>query len=268
MLAELVANAWSQHALFEKAVAAGKLAPPVLLQSQSKAKGLEAEALRLALQAQAQRASLSRLWGGTADFERLAGEPDLSGWGNWQSVEARLQDHPRLARWALEGEQRQLAMTAAQAQSVPDLNLSGGLRYHPPLDWGLVLSIGVPLQFANPNQGNIEEARLRSENWQQERELEARSLRGQLRQAYDQALGQAQLITLLREQVSLGQAQLEAARKAFAAGKTGSLELLLASQNLDELRRRLTAAQGERLLAVVEVLSLTQELLPEPGYPR
>ena len=268
LLAELVANALAQHALFVKAVNAGRIAPSALLQSESQVKTLEAEALSLELQARSQRQTLTQLWGGsTPDFIQLSGELPLSGWGGWDSLQAGLQTHPRLARWELEGQQRQGALDAARAQTVPDINLSGGLRYHPPLDWGLVLSLGVPFQIANGNQGQIEEAQLRNESWQHERLLEERSLLGQLRQAYDQAQGQAQLMALLREQVTLGQAQLEAANKAFIGGKTGSLEVLLAAQHLHQLRRKLTTAQGERLLAVVEVLALTQELLPEPNPP-
>lgn len=261
---ELGENARAQHELLSKSVQAGRLAPAVLLQSASVVKSFEAEALELSLEAQAHRQDLAALWGASeSDFTQLAGPLPLTGWGPYQSLEQGLQNHPKLARWQIESQQRQLALDAAQAQTVPDLNLSGGLRYHPSLDWGLVLSLGIPLALFDRNQGNIEEAQLRKASWNKEREFEASGLRTQLRKAYDQAQGQLQLIEILKAQVSLSESQRETALKSFESGKTGSLELLMASQNRDQLRRRLIAAQGQRLLAVVEVLALTQVLLPE-----
>lgn len=269
LVLELMANARAQHDLLGKTVQAGRLAPSVLLQSESTIKSFEAEALALELTSQTRRQELARLWGtGDVDFNQLSGSLPLAGWGSFDSLETNLKLHPRLARWQLESQQRQLAFDAAQAQTAPDVNLSGGLRYHPPLEWGLVFSVGIPLTIANRNQGNIEEARLRNESWAKERELEAADLRAQLRQAYDQAQGQAKLIEILNSQVELGEAQREAALKAFTGGKTSYLELLMASQTRDQLRRRLIDAQGKRLLAVAEVLALTQELLPDPDSER
>lgn len=105
---------------------------------------------------------------------------------------------------------------------------------------------------------------MRHASWQRERELEERTLKGQLRSAYEQAHGQEQLAELLKAQMELAKQQQAIAAKAFEAGKTNYLDLLLATRNLEQLRRRWLQAQGERLLAISEVLFFTQDLMPEP----
>lgn len=264
LVVELAENARTQHSLLSKVVQTGRLAPSALLQSESIVRGFEAEVIELDLAAQARRAELAALWGATEpDFSQLGGTFPQTEWGTFESLETCLQIHPRLARWQFEGQQRQAALDTAQAQAAPDLNVSGGLRYHPPLELGLVLSVGIPFAIVNGNQGNIEEARLRNESWRKEREFEESSLRAQLRKAYGQMQGHLNLIKVLTDQVRLGEAQRAAALKAFEGGKIDYLGLLLASQNRDQLRRRLVETQNKYLLTEVEVIALTRELLPE-----
>ncbi|HEY9841683.1 MAG TPA: TolC family protein, partial [Candidatus Obscuribacterales bacterium] len=260
LLATLMANAREVDALLNLAVARGKLAPTVLLQSELALKVLETEASRLQLQARLQNQELAALWGtAEADFSVPGGTLEIE-LAPLASLEQALPRHPRLARWALDRQQRQLALDAARAQAAPDLSLAGGVRYHPPLDWGMVLSLDIPFPFANGNQGNIEEARLRQEMWATERDQEERALQGLLRRAYAQAQGLALQLELLTQQVSLAQAQQQAAIKAFAAGKTGYLDVLTATQNLVQLSRQRVQTQGEHRLALIEVLSYTVEL--------
>ncbi|MEZ0374099.1 MAG: TolC family protein [Candidatus Sericytochromatia bacterium] len=263
-LNELRAYAQEVHDLLSRAVAAGRLAPSVLLASEQAVRSQETEMARLKLQAQAEAQELAALWGGTADFDQLGASLELSQPDGLEKLERALAQHPRLARWQTEQQQREAALAAAQAQSAPNVQLSGGLRYHPPLDWGLVFSLGIPLPLADRNQGNIQEAELRAQMWSKERELEARTLLNQLHRAYDQAEGKARLVALLAQQVNLALAQRSAALKSFQGGKTSYLEVLNADQNLFQFRRQQVDAEGERLLAVIEVLALTRELLPEP----
>ncbi|PKL76606.1 MAG: hypothetical protein CVV27_09390 [Candidatus Melainabacteria bacterium HGW-Melainabacteria-1] len=262
LAAELIRSAQEIHALMQRAVAAGKLAPSVLLQSELEIAAAQADAVRLALVRQGELRDLALLWGGS-DTELAALKPLSPGLPALETLRAQLVSHPRLARWDTERAMRQAALDVARAQGVPDLTLSGGLRYHPPLDWGAVLSLGLPLPFANANQGHIEEARLRQQNWEQERALEARQLLSHLTSAYAQLQAHHSLLGILREQVRLAGEQQQAADKAFAAGKTGYLEVLTAWRNQVQLRRQFVQAQGELLLAEVEVLTSARILYPQ-----
>lgn len=265
VLNELRAYAQEVQDLLNRAVDAGRLAPAALFQSQQALRSQETEMARLQIEIQAQAQELAALWGGTADFRQIQDSLTLSQPDPLDKLEQALARNARLARWETDKRQREAALSLAQAQSAPNVLVSGGLRYHPALDWGLVLSLGVPLPLADSNQGNIQEAQLRAQMWTKERENEARSLLNQLHRVYDQAQGQAQLVDLLTQQVTLAEAQRQAAIKAFEGGKTGYLEVLNAGQSLFQLKRQLVATQGERRLAVIDVLALTRDLLPEPA---
>lgn len=264
LLEELIVQAKEVHQLMSLKVEAGKLPPAALLQSELALKHLQQEIGAIKLRWQLEAQALSSLWGGISpDFTQLSGEWLQSELISLRALEKELQGHPRLARWQVEHEQRQLAWNVEQSQTVPDLNLSGGLRHHPPFDWGLVLSMGLTLPSANRNQGNIEKARLRQEMWATEKNLEERSLQAQLIQAYTLAQGEGQHLQLLREQVSLSQAQNQVALKAFASGKTGYLEVLISTQNLVLLRRQAIEVEGVYQQAMIQVLAYTQNLMPE-----
>lgn len=265
LLLEMLGMSQEMQRLLEQAVRAGKFAETVLLQSQLAIQEIKAEQSQLQIHSQTFASELAALWGAPeADFGQLT--PDLTGTEPMAKLDTlipKLVLHPRLARWQMEHQQRQAQSDAAQAQAVPDLNLTGGVRYHPPLDWAVVFSVGIPLPLANQNQGHIQETRLRQDMWQTEKNLEEIQMRGQLQRAYRKFQGQTELLHILQEEQRLAQAQQQAAVKGFEAGKIGYLEVLLAYQNIFRLRRQLVQSHGDRLLAQVEVLSFTQEFLPE-----
>lgn len=262
LAAELIQGAQAMHSLLERAVSAGKLAPPVLLQSELELQSARAEAARLELARQGELRNLALLWGGAEAPSGMlsSGPPQIP---SLPVLRERLVSHPRLARWETEKAQRAAALAAAQAQSSPDLTIAGGLRYHPPLDWGAVLILGMPLALNHANQGQIEEARLRQELWERERELEARQLLGRLTTAYGQLQAHQDLLGILNQQVILANEQQQVAYKAFDAGKTGYLEVLTAWRNGVQLRRQLAEAQGDLLLAQIEILTASRIVFPQ-----
>lgn len=263
LLAQLASNAQTQLQWFEKSAAAGKLAPVAVLQAQNQLKTLESEQLQLRLDIQTQKQALTALWGGIeGDFELQAFEVASDTPLNLGLLQQKLAQHPQLARWGIESQAREMELQSAQSQAMPDLNLGGGLRYHPPQDWGLVLSVNLPLPVWNQHQGIIAEARLKHARWQQERDRDVRALALELKRAWSQVEGQAALVAVLKGQLQLGQEQKALAEKAFALGKSTALEILLASQNLAQIQRRHLQAQGHFRLAQIEVLALTQPLFP------
>ncbi len=264
VVSEMQANAQEVQRLLARAVAVGKLAPAVLIQSELALKKLDSEALRLQIQSQSERHSLAALWGATEpDFSQLNQSLNLSGGRSLSDLEQAVLKHPRLARWELDSEYRQSLLKEAESQAIPDLNLSAGFRYHPPLSWGAVFSIGLPIPAFNSNQGKIQEARLRQQMWLKERQLEENRVQGLFKQAYTQAQGLSQWTVLVKQQQDLAQNQYQLALKAFQAGKIGSLELLYSAQNLYLLSQQLAEAQRQSLLARVDLLFYTDDLMPE-----
>lgn len=264
VVSDMQANAKEVQRLLSRAVNVGKLSPSVLIQSELALKKLDAESLHLQIQAQSERQSLAALWGATeSDFSQVDPGLNLSGGRSLKDLEQTLLQHPRLARWQLDAEYRQGVLSEAESQAIPDLNLSGGFRYHPPLTWGAVFSIGMPIPAFNSNQGKIQEARLRQNMWLKERQIEENRLRSQLKQVYTKAQGLSQWLILLRQQQALAQSQYQLALKSFQAGKIGSVELLNSSQNLYLLSQQLAEAQGQTLLSRVELMFYTDDLMPE-----
>lgn len=264
VLSDMQANAQEVQRLLSRAVAVGKLSPAVLIQSELALKKLSAASHYVEVQFQSERQSLAALWGATEpDFGQLDPGLNLGGGRSLGELEQALLQHPRLARWELDAEYRQGVLSEAESQAIPDLNLSGGFRYHPPLSWGAVFSIGMPITAFNSNQGKIQEARLRQKMWLKERQIEENRLRSQFKQAYTKAQGLSQWLTLLKQQQDLAQTQYQLALKSFQAGKISSLELLNSSQNLYLFSQQLAQAQGESLLARAELMFYTDDLMPQ-----
>lgn len=264
VLSDMQANAEEVQRLLSRAVAAGKLSPAVLVQNELALKKISAASHYLEVQAQSERQKLAALWGATEpDFSQIDSGLNLNSERSLSELEQALLKHPRLARWELDAEYRQGVLSEAESQAIPDLNLSGGFRYHPPLSWGAVFSMGMPIPVFNSNQGKIQEARLRQKMWLKERQIEENRLRSQFKQAYTKAQGLSQWLTLLKQQQGLAQTQYQLALKSFQAGKTNALELLNSSQNLYLFSQQLAEAQGQSLLARAELMFYTDDLMPQ-----
>lgn len=261
LLQDLIANAQSTHQLLSLSVAHGKLAPSVLYQSELTLKSLEAEQYQLGIKHNIGRQNLAALWGETRSDFVLALPATAMPMGSFEQFKQALEQHPRLARWQLEQEQRQWAVKAAQAESVSDVNLSGGLRYHAPLDWGLVLSLNWALPVTNLQQGHLEEARQRQAMWQKEQEIEVQSLEQSLLQNYEMTMAYQQLRELLKHQVQLADLQQSTVQKAFKAGKISYLEVLQAAQHWMQQYRQLQTAEAEFRLARWKLEGLSHNAL-------
>lgn len=241
------------HVFLSKAVNMGKLSQQVLLQTELEIQAAKAEKARIELVQMQQKRELALLWGGerpaVGPLEPLSFEPaDLE----IKRLKVQLNSHPRLARWQIEKAERQAALDFEKAQAVPDLSVTGGLRYHPPVDWGTVLLLGWALPI-NSNQGNIQAAQLRQAIWQQEQTLENNRLSQQLDFYAQQLEKQATLLQISGEQVRLAVEQEQAAQKLFLAGKSSYNDVLLSYQKGLQLRRQLQQVQAEYFLTQVEL---------------
>ncbi len=246
--------------LLAKGVNAGKLAPTVQIQAELEREGARSELARLELEQQRLSRELALLWSGSESrLQVLAPPPGLP---DLESLRLQLSQHPRLARWQSEQIQRDATLYQAQAQATPDLNLSGGLRYHPPFDWGAVLLLELPLAMNSSHQAAIAEAQLRRQTWESEREREAKQLWAQFQQLSQELTAHQHLIDGIRRQTTLAAELEQAAQKAFKAGKVPAQDVLLAYRASIQLRRQLLAAEGEQLFVQTELLSLSPIVYP------
>lgn len=266
---ELLGNARETLRLIEAQLEAGKQAPVAALQARQQVISLEAEALDLSSQQRMAALELSALWGGTS-LEGLSVAGALHPPGPLVGIDVyqlRLPGHPLVARWQLEGEARQATLDSARSQTSPDLTTSGGFRYHPPGDWGVVASVTLPLPLYNQNQGSIEDARLRQSTLAAERDQDLAQLGSELRRAHEAYSGAYRRFELYRNQLQLAQEAFRIAMIVFEAGKSGYLEVLQSQQSYFDARRNLIETHWELEQAQTALRTLTLDLDPIEDIP-
>lgn len=266
---DVLSNARETASLIQARVDAGKQPPVAALQANEQVLDLEAEVLDLVSQQRVAALELSTLWGGTS-LEGLGAAGGLT--RPVPLVEAgifrmRLSRHPRVARWQLEGEARQEAVAAAEAQATPDLTASGGLRYHPAADWGVVASLTLPLPMFSRNQGTIEDARLHEKTLAAEREQDLQQLGSELERAHEAYSGAYQRWELHQRRLQVTSEAFRIALIVFDAGKSGYLEVLQSQQSYFEARRDLIETQWEIEQAQITLRTLTSDLDPVEDIP-
>lgn len=266
---ELHGNARETLTLIETRVGAGKQPPVAALQARQQVLALEAETLNLASQQRIAALELSALWGGSS----LEGLTVTGGFSparpmlDVQMYQQALAQHPQVARWQLEDETRKAALASAQADATPDLATSGGLRYHPPGDWGVVASVTLPLPVYNLNQGSIEAAHLRQSSLAAEREQDLAQLSSELHLAQERYQGASQRLEIYRNQLQLAQEEFRIAVLLFNVGKTGYLEVLQSQKSYFETRQSMIETQWELEQALMTLRTLIHDLDPIEDVP-
>lgn len=262
LLTRLRALAAEARDLVALRVAVGKAPPVAGLQAEQQLQELVADQATAEGQLELAGLALAGLWGDSvavaaAEPPVLSPPPPLAG------LLPRLAQHPRLARWNAEAAWRQAGSQSAEAAALPDLSLGGGLRYHPPLDWGLVLNLGLPLPVFQQNQAGRAESRLREADLPAERAEEQASLENELRQAHARAGAGYVRWQALGRQLTLAEQAYALERLSFEAGKIDALTLLRSLEAVLRTQRQQLEAETEARAAAVELAALAQ-LLPPP----
>jgi cobalt-zinc-cadmium efflux system outer membrane protein len=245
--------------LNQRLVELGRLAPAVLLTAEVGLQQQEADTQHWQTLLQQERLRLVSLWGGeTVDFKQVQ-PSDLP-------VDPRvipaLEKHPRLLRWETWQRLRQETLKLSQAEAIPPLTLSGGPRYHPPGDWGLLFTVRAPVPILNANQGEIAAAQLALEQLPQEYAQERKALQRDWQEAY--AAWEA-----AREQLKLVEAQqmrLEkvavAFHQALTAGKQTAQDVIVAEQAVVRKRQQVLEARHAERLAALRCSTFQPQLWP------
>jgi len=188
------------------------------------------------------RKQLAAVWGRhLPKFESVSGDFDVAVKPPpEEKLLEEISNNPDVARRRAEIEKKQAELALEKSQRIPDVTLSGGIRYYNETDNdALVFGLSVPIPVFNRNQGGIASAEYGVFKARDElRALELR-LRAEFSAIY------MELSATFTEAVVLKNDIVPAAEKAFRAtqegyrqGKFGYLEALDAQRTFFETRER------------------------------
>lgn len=188
----------------------------------------------------AARRALVAAWGGRAPrFIRAQGDLEATGpIPSYEDLEERIAEHPNLARWAAEMEQRQAVLNLEQANRIPDVTISGGYRrFSETDDNALVMGFSIPLPVFNRNQGTILEAEYALAKAREQQRAAGARVRRSLSEAYRELASAHAEVTLLKDEVLPGaQSAFDDINIGYREGKFGYLEMLDAQRTLFDAR--------------------------------
>lgn len=242
-------------------VAAGKDSPVELSKARVALASRRVELRRAEGEVETARVALAAQWGhaeatfttAEGDFASVPEVPSL------EQLTSELSATPDLARWATERAQRTAAMAVARAGRVPDLTLGAGTAWsRGEDDVTFELSASLPLPLFDRNQGAIREASARLHQAADEQRALQTEMRAALVARRQELLSARQeAVTVQDEILPEAQRAFEMARAAFAAGKTGYLDVLDAQQTLFEAQTQHVEALAACQVAVAEIERIT-----------
>ena len=258
-LSEQVVNAAVER------IRAGKVPPVEATKARVEAANarLQVEHARSALQAA--RAHLSAAWGGTRPvFEGVHGslEGGIAAVPSQEELITRLAQSPDLARWAVEMEARRAALRVERSKRIPNVTLSGGVRYFNDTDdTGVVVKLSLPLVLFDYNQGAVLEARHRLSQAEEERRAVEVRLSAALAEAYQSLItGYRDVTGIQRDVLPAAEEAFQVATEGYRQGKFGFLDVLDAQRTLFETKGQYLDALSAYHKAVAD----TERLIGEP----
>ena len=185
---------------------------------------------------------LAMVWGATQPkFKKVSGKLEsIQPLPELDELFKEAENNPDILRWAVETKRRQSVLELEQAQAVPDITLTGGLRYiNESEDASLVGAFSIPLNFFNRNQGAIRAAKERIEKARLEQAAELIELQAELSSSYQRSLGTQMEIERLQTEILPGADQAyQSAREGYQLGKFNSLDVLDAQRTYFQARVR------------------------------
>jgi cobalt-zinc-cadmium efflux system outer membrane protein len=189
-----------------------------------------------------------------------------------EALAVQVQNNPDIARWVTEMAARRAQVEVARSKAVPDLTVSGGVRYLNEAKEGtFVLGFSLPLPLFDRNQGGIREAYERLTKAEFERRAAEVRVSTALSDAYQNLVSAANEVTTLQNDVlPAAHEAFQATQEGYRLGKFGLLDVLDVQRTLFETRGRSlealatyhkAAADLERLSGV-ELHTISEDALP------
>jgi outer membrane protein, heavy metal efflux system len=211
---------------------------------------------------EAARANLAAQWGAkkamfpsvTGNLEQLRPIPSL------ESLKAKLQANPELARWTTERQRREASLSLARSEAKPDLTLNAGPRLlgasHS--DMTLVAGFSIPLPLWNRNQGKIAEAEANVAKTSDERAAAEAGAYAELNEAYQTLRRAAEEIQILHDTALPGaKSAVDQITEGYATGRFSQLDVLDAQRSYIETRSQYVRALADFQKAAAQIDALT-----------
>jgi cobalt-zinc-cadmium efflux system outer membrane protein len=208
------------------------------------------------------RVNLAAQWGvKKAMFPSVTGNLDqLRPIPSLESLKAKLQKNPDLARWTTERQKREATLNLARAEAKPDVTLRAGPRLlgasH--ADLTLVAGFSIPLPLWNRNQGKIAEAEANVAKAADERAAAEAKAYAELNEAYQTLARAAEEVRISRETVLPGaKSAVDQITEGYAAGRFSQLDVLDAQRTYNESQTGYVKALSDFQKAQVQIDALT-----------
>ena len=246
----------------QKRVEAGKASNVELIRTNTEAATARIGLTEARHDLEAARVNLAAQWGAkmatfpsvTGDMEQLRPIPSL------ESLKAKLQTNPELAKWTTERQKREATLSLARAEGHPDLTINAGPRLlgASRADMTLVAGFSIPLPLWNRNQGKIAEAEANVAKTSDERAAAEAGAYAELNEAY-QTLGRAaEEVRILRDTVLPGaKSAVDQITEGYATGRFSQLEVLDAQRSYIETRSQYVRALSDFQKAAAQIDALT-----------
>jgi cobalt-zinc-cadmium efflux system outer membrane protein len=246
-------------------IKAGKVAPVEATRARVEVANARREVERARSAVEAARKRLAASWGGTQPaFERASGalEVGVTSVPPVEELSRRLSQNPDLARWAIEMEARQAALGVEQSKRIPDVTVSGGVRYFNETDdTGFVVKLSLPLVLFDRNRGGVLEARYRLARAEEERRSAEVRLGQALAEVYQSLTTAYRDVTVIqRDVLPAAQEAFDVATEGYRQGKFGFLEVLDAQRTLFDTKGQYL----EALSAYHKAVADAERLIGEP----
>ncbi|MBA2849699.1 TolC family protein [Thermosulfuriphilus ammonigenes] len=188
------------------------------------------------------RRQLASMWGSReARFSKVLGTLDsIQAPPSLEELNRLLKESPDIKRWLVEIERRKAALDLELARRIPNITVSGGIRYLNEVDESaVVVGITVPLPVFNRNQGGMLEARRRLSQANMRRQAVEVNISAALEAAYRRTLSAYEESVTLRDDIIPGARRaFEVVLEGYRQGKFNFLNVLDTQKTLFELRLR------------------------------
>jgi cobalt-zinc-cadmium efflux system outer membrane protein len=246
----------------QKRVEAGKASSVELIRANTEAATARIELTEATHDLEAARVNLAAQWGAKkATFPSVSGNLEqLRPIPSLETLKAKLQANPELAKWTTERQRREASVNAARAEAQPDLTLDAGPRLlgasH--ADMSVVAGFSIPLPLWNRNQGKIAEAEANVAKTSDEQAAAEADANAELNEAYQNLQRAAEQIRMLRDTVLPGaKSVVDQTTDGYATGRFSQLDVLDAQKSYIETRTQYVKTLSEFHKAAAQIDALT-----------
>lgn len=245
---ELVKLAEKTAAAVGERVDAGKVSPMENIRAQVELAAARSEANKASRELEASRRRLASFWGGEqAGFAEVVGSlTEITPLPPEETMQNLLKANPVLARWQSELARSEAALALSRAESVPDLNISAGVRNFQETDNNaLLVGLSLPLPLFDRNQGGIGEAGAKLEKARQEQREAKVALLTELSETWQNLSAAYVESSTLRDKILPGAHEAyESTELGYREGKLDFLQMLDAQRTLFTVKRQYLLALG------------------------